>query len=45
MNSTYFKFDYANGDAPENKDVCTNVVIRPNRKLGIDIQRNSRRYD
>ena len=35
---TYFKIDYPNGDVPKNKGVCTDVVIRAYRKLGIDLQ-------
>lgn len=34
----YFKIDYPNGDVPANKGVCTDVVIRAYRKLGIDLQ-------
>ena len=36
---TYFKLDYPNGDVPANKGVCTDVVIRAYRKLGIDLQK------
>jgi len=35
----YFKIDYPNGDIPSNKGVCTDVVIRSYRKLGIDLQK------
>ncbi|HNP96945.1 MAG TPA: DUF1287 domain-containing protein [Cyclobacteriaceae bacterium] len=35
---SYFKIDYPNGDVPANKGVCTDVVIRAYRKLGIDLQ-------
>ena len=35
---TYYKIDYPNGDIPVNKGVCTDVVIRAYRKLGIDLQ-------
>jgi len=35
----YFKISYPNGDVPPNKGVCTDVVIRAYRKLGIDLQR------
>jgi uncharacterized protein YijF (DUF1287 family) len=35
----YFKIDYPNGDIPPNKGVCTDVVIRAYRKLGIDLQK------
>lgn len=36
---SYFKIDYPNGDIPANKGVCTDVVIRAYRKLGIDLQK------
>jgi uncharacterized protein YijF (DUF1287 family) len=36
---TYFVIDYPNGDIPSNKGVCTDVVIRAYRKLGIDLQK------
>lgn len=36
---TYFRIPYPNGDVPANKGVCTDVVIRAYRKLGIDLQR------
>lgn len=35
----YFKIDYPNGDIPADKGVCTEVVIRAYRKLGIDLQK------
>ncbi len=35
---TYFKIVYPNGDVPADKGVCTDVVIRAYRKLGIDLQ-------
>ena len=35
----YFKIDYPNGDVPANKGVCTDVLIRAYRKLGIDLQK------
>lgn len=35
----YFKLDYPNGDVPAGKGVCTDVVIRAYRKLGIDLQK------
>jgi uncharacterized protein YijF (DUF1287 family) len=34
----YFKIPYPNGDVPAGKGVCTDVVIRAYRKLGIDLQ-------
>ena len=36
---TYFQLDYPNGDVPSDKGVCTDVVIRVYRKLGIDLQK------
>jgi len=35
----YFMISYPNGDVPKNKGVCTDVVIRAYRKLGIDLQK------
>ena len=35
----YFKLDYPNGDVPSDRGVCTDVVIRAYRKLGIDLQK------
>ena len=35
----YVKIDYPNGDVPAGKGVCTDVVIRAYRKLGIDLQK------
>ncbi|PIF31466.1 hypothetical protein CLU81_1955 [Flavobacterium sp. 9] len=35
----YFSIEYPNGDVPANKGVCTDVVIRSYRKLGIDLQK------
>ena len=34
----YYNIDYPNGDIPANKGVCTDVLIRAYRKLGIDLQ-------
>ena len=34
----YFKISYPNGDVPSNKGVCTDVIIRAYRKLGVDLQ-------
>ncbi|SMC70995.1 DUF1287 domain-containing protein [Moheibacter sediminis] len=34
----YFSIDYPNGDVPADKGVCTDVVIRTYRKLGVDLQ-------
>jgi hypothetical protein len=36
---SYFSIPYPNGDVPKNKGVCTDVVIRAYRKLGIDLQK------
>lgn len=36
---SYFRIPYPNGDVPADKGVCTDVVIRAYRKLGIDLQR------
>ncbi|MCG6187005.1 DUF1287 domain-containing protein [Maribellus maritimus] len=35
----YFQIEYPNGDIPANKGVCTDLVIRAYRKLGIDLQK------
>lgn len=35
----YYKIPYPNGDVPANKGVCTDVVIRAYRVLGIDLQK------
>jgi uncharacterized protein len=35
---SYFSIDYPNGDIPADKGVCTDVVIRAYRALGIDLQ-------
>lgn len=36
---TYFAIPYPNGDVPADRGVCTDVVIRAYRKLGLDLQR------
>ena len=36
---TYTRIAYPNGDVPADKGVCTDVVIRAYRKLGIDLQK------
>lgn len=36
---TYYQIKYPNGDVPKGKGVCTDVVIRSYRKLGIDLQK------
>lgn len=35
----YFAIKYPNGDIPANKGVCTDVIIRSYRRLGIDLQK------
>ena len=35
---SYYKIDYPNGDVPKDRGVCTDVVIRAYRILGIDLQ-------
>ncbi|MCD7971742.1 MAG: DUF1287 domain-containing protein [Candidatus Azobacteroides sp.] len=35
----YFSIPYPNGDIPAGKGVCTDVIIRAYRKLGIDLQK------
>ncbi|HMN05579.1 MAG TPA: DUF1287 domain-containing protein [Flavobacteriales bacterium] len=35
----YFSMPYPNGDVPSDRGVCTDVVIRAYRKLGIDLQK------
>lgn len=37
---SYFSLEYPNGDVPEGKGVCTDVVIRAYRKLNIDLQKD-----
>jgi len=36
---SYFRIDYPNGDVPSDRGVCTDVIIRAYRKLGIDLQK------
>ena len=36
---TYFQLKYPNGDVPAGKGVCTDVIIRTYRKVGIDLQK------
>ncbi|HLW29298.1 MAG TPA: DUF1287 domain-containing protein [Brumimicrobium sp.] len=36
---SYFSIAYPNGDVPEDRGVCTDVIIRAYRKLGIDLQK------
>jgi len=35
----YFTISYPNGDVPADKGVCTDVIIRAYRKVGIDLQK------
>lgn len=37
---SYFSIAYPGGDVPSGKGVCTDVIIRAYRKLGIDLQKN-----
>jgi uncharacterized protein YijF (DUF1287 family) len=36
---TYFSMDYPGGDVPADRGVCTDVLIRAYRKVGIDLQK------
>ena len=36
----YYIIDYPNGDIPEDKGVCTDVIIRAYRLIGIDLQKD-----
>ena len=36
---SYVKLDYPNGDVPADRGVCTDVIIRAYRKMGIDLQK------
>ena len=36
---SYFSINYPNGDVPKDKGVCTDVIIRAYRKLGVDLQK------
>ena len=35
---SYFSISYPNGDVPSNVGVCTDVIIRTYRSLGVDLQ-------
>ncbi len=35
----YYSIDYPNGDVPPDRGVCTDVVIRAYRMLGVDLQK------
>ena len=37
---SYFSIKYPNGDVPSDKGVCTDVIIRAYRKIGIDLQKS-----
>jgi hypothetical protein len=37
--SRYYQLDYPNGDLPADKGVCTDVIVRVYRKVGIDLQK------
>ncbi len=37
-NGAYFSIDYPNGDVPSDIGVCTDVLIRAYRTLGVDLQ-------
>lgn len=37
--SKYVSIKYPNGDVPANTGVCTDVIVRSYRKLGIDLQK------
>ena len=37
---SYISIRYPNGDVPKDKGVCTDVIIRAYRKLGIDLQKD-----
>ena len=36
---SYFSITYPNGDVPNDKGVCTDVIIRAYRKTGVDLQK------
>lgn len=36
---SYFSLAYPNGDVPSGKGVCTDVIIRAYRKIGVDLQK------
>jgi uncharacterized protein YijF (DUF1287 family) len=36
----YYSIDYPNGDIPADKGVCTDVIIRAYRLIGIDLQKD-----
>ena len=36
---SYYRIEYPGGDIPPGKGVCTDVIIRAYRKLGVDLQK------
>src|SRR6266850_1829752 len=36
---SYVKIDYPNGDVPEDRGVCADVIVRAFRKGGVDLQK------
>lgn len=38
-NGAYVSIPYPNGDVPSSQGVCTDVIVRAYRKLGIDLQK------
>lgn len=36
---SYYKISYPNGDVPADRGVCSDVIIRAYRKVGIDLQK------
>ena len=42
---SYFSIPYPNGDVPADKGVCTDVIIRAYRKVGIDLQKEVHEED
>lgn len=36
---TYFQIGYPNGDVPSDRGVCTDVIIRSYRSVGVDLQK------
>jgi uncharacterized protein YijF (DUF1287 family) len=36
---SYFSISYPNGEIPKGKGVCTDVIIRAYRKIGVDLQK------
>lgn len=36
---SYFQIDYPNGDVPPDRGVCTDVIIRAYRSVGVDLQK------